>query len=282
MKKIILALIALLFTALVFGQTEPKSMAVATFDVTGNAVSSDEAEAITELYITELVSTGKVSVVDRTNFNKLIQEMQFQAGDWADSEKTVKLGTAAGAELISRGQIIKLGSKLYLSATVIDVKTAKVLSSAKTQFNSLDDIFGILTSFANDAVEGLSLKIGDIGPGGGLVFYIEGTRAWECSEVLGSSNWEGAKSLCSEYRGGGYSDWYLPSKDELNLVYINLRITGKISGNDWFWSSSEHPSSEHNSDRAWKQSFRSGSAFDNYYDLKSNTSSVRAVRAFNY
>ena len=274
MKKIILALIALLFTALVFGQTEPKSMAVATFDVTGNAVSSDEAEAITELYITELVSTGKVSVVDRTNFNKLIQEMQFQAGDWADSEKTVKLGTAAGAELISRGQIIKLGSKLYLSATVIDVKTAKVLSSAKTQFNSLDDIFGILTSFANDAVEGLSLKIGDIGPGGGLVFYIEGTRAWECSEVLGSSNWEGAKSLCSEYRGGGYSDWYLPSKDELDLVYINLRITGKISGNDAFWSSSE----SYNTD-AWRQRFSDGN--QNHYS-KDYTYSVRAVRAFNY
>lgn len=274
MKKIILALIAVLFTALLFGQTEPKSMAVATFDVTGNAVSSDEAEAITELYITELVSTGKVSVVDRTNFNKLLQEMQFQAGDWADSEKTVKLGTAAGAELISRGQILKLGSKLYLSATVIDVKTAKVLSSAKTQFNSLDDIFGILTSFANDAVEGLSLKIGDIGPGGGLVFYIEGTRAWECSEILGESNWEGAKTLCSEYRGGGYSDWYLPSEDELNLVYINLRITGKISGNDWFWSSSESTSIH-----AWDQRFSDG-----YQDFsnKSSTLSVRAVRAFNY
>ena len=276
MKKIILALIALLFTALVFGQIEPKSMAVATFDVTGNAVSSEEAEAITELYITELVSTGKVSVVDRTNFNKLLQEMQFQAGDWADSEKTVKLGTAAGAELISRGQILKLGSKLYLSATVIDVKTAKVLSSAKTQFNSLDDIFGILTSFANDAVEGLSLKIGDIGPGGGLVFYIEGTRAWECSEVLGSSNWEGAKTLCSEYRGGGYSDWYLPRQDELNLVYINLRKTGKISGNDWFWSSSEY-----DYDDALIQDFSSGrqSNFDNFTYF---TPSVRAVRAFNY
>lgn len=276
MKKIILALIALLFTALVFGQIEPKSMAVATFDVTGNAVSSDEAEAITELYITELVSTGKVSVVDRTNFNKLLQEMQFQAGDWADSEKTVKLGTAAGAELISRGQIIKLGSKLYLSATVIDVKTAKVLSSAKTQFNSLDDIFGILTSFASDAVEGLSLKIGDIGPGGGLVFYIEGTRAWECSEVLGSSNWEGAKTLCSEYRGGGYSDWYLPSKDELNLVYINLRRTGKISGNDGYWSSSEG-----NYNSAWSQRFSDGHQ-NIYYDGKGNARSVRAVRAFNY
>lgn len=276
MKKIILVLIVLFFTALVFGQTA-KSMAVATFDVTGNAVSSDEAEAITELYITELVSTGKVSVVDRTNFNKLLQEMQFQAGDWADSEKTVKLGTAAGAELISRGQIIKLGSKMYLSATVIDVKTAKVLSSARTQFNSLDDIFGILTSFANDAVEGLSLKIGDIGPGGGLVFYIEGTRAWECSEVLGSSNWEGAKSLCSKYRGGGYSDWYLPSEDELNLVYINLRRTGKISGNDLFWSSSEI-----NDNRAWSQRFSDGNQYNDYGNSKNSANSVRAVRAFNY
>lgn len=275
LKKIILVLIALLFTALVFGQTA-KSLAVATFDVKGNAVSSDEAEAITELYITELVSTGKVSVVDRTNFNKLLQEMQFQAGDWADSEKTVKLGTAAGAELISRGQIIKLGSKLYLSATVIDVKTAKVLSSAKTQFNSLDDIFGILTSFANDAVEGLSLKIGDIGPGGGLVFYIEGTRAWECSVVLGKSNWEGAKSLCSKYRGGGYSDWYLPSKDELNLVYINLKSTGKISDDedDDYWSSSELSKSD-----AWKQSLVSGYQF---FSNKDDMHSVRAVRAFNY
>lgn len=48
-------------------------MAVATFDITVNAVSSDEAESITELYIAELVSTGKVSVVDRTNFNKKLE-----------------------------------------------------------------------------------------------------------------------------------------------------------------------------------------------------------------
>lgn len=102
---------------------------------------------------------------------------------------------------------------------------------------------------------------------------------------MGSSNWEGAKTLCSEYRGGGYSDWYLPSKDELNLVYINLRRTGKISGNDWFWSSSE----DNNSDHAWEQRFSDGEQDSSNYDIyghkranKNNTNSVRAVRAFNY
>lgn len=276
MKKLLSALIIAAFVFVCgFAESVPKSMAVATFDITGNAVSSDEAESITELYIAELVSSGKVDIVDRNNFNKLLKEMQFQTSDWANSEKTVKLGTAAGAEIISRGQIIKLGSKMYLSATLIDVKTAKVLSSAKVQFVSIDDIFGILTKFAKDAVEGLSLKIGDIGPGGGLVFYIEGNRAYECSEVLGSATWSEAKTLCSEYRGGGYDDWYLPNMDELNYIYQNLRKPGKILGDEWFWSSSE---GYNYGTSAWRQLFTVGTQ---YSTNKGSISFVRAVRSFN-
>ena len=54
----------------------------------------------------ELVSTGKVYVVDCDNFNKPLKEMNFQARDWADSEKNIRLGAASGASVISRGQII--------------------------------------------------------------------------------------------------------------------------------------------------------------------------------
>ncbi|MCI6913280.1 MAG: DUF1566 domain-containing protein [Treponema succinifaciens] len=274
MRKIIAAFF-IVTAAAVCAFAKPKSMAVATFDINNNAVSKDDAEGVTELYIAELVSSGKVDIVDRNNFNKLLKEMQFQTSDWANSEKTVKLGTAAGAEIISRGQIIKLGSKMYLSATLIDVKIAKVLSSAKVQFVSIDDIFGILTKFAKDAVEGLSLKIGDIGPGGGLVFYIEGNRAYECSEVLGSATWSEAKTLCSEYRGGGYDDWYLPNMDELNYIYQNLRKPGKILGDEWFWSSSE---GYNYGTSAWRQLFTVGTQ---YSTNKGSISFVRAVRSFN-
>ena len=277
MKKLISALIiAVAALVCTFAESAPKSMAVATFDINNNAVSKDDAEAVTELYIAELVSSGKVDIVDRNNFNKLLKEMQFQTSDWANSEKTVKLGTATGAQVISRGQIIKLGSKMYLSATVIDVNTAGVVSSAKVQFDSIDSVFDILPNFVKTVTENLSLKIGDIGPGGGLVFYIEGNRAYECSEVLGSATWSEAKTLCSEYRGGGYDDWYLPNKDELNYIYQNLRKPGKISGNSWFWSSSEYDGNNYN---AWLQRFSDGYQSD--YD-KDDTGSVRAVRAFSY
>ena len=279
-QKTILALAAVfaLVNASVLAQ-EQKIIAVATFDITGNAVTQDEADAITELFITELVSTGKISVVDRANFDKIVKEMKFQASDWSDSAKTTALGNAANAHLISRGQIIKLGSKLYLSSSIIDVKNAKVLSSAREQFNSLDDVFGLLGNFAKNTVAGLSLKIGDIGPGGGLVFYIEGNKSYEVSEVLGTMTWSGAFELCNNYRGGGYDDWYLPTKDELNLIYQNLRKTGKISGNSWYWSSSQY-----DDNRAWGQRFSDGNQHSEsfFYDGfdKYSRFVVRAVRAF--
>lgn len=274
MKKLIFVLLMLLVaTSVTFAQ---KSIAVSTFDITGGAVSSEEAEAITELFISELVATGKVNVVDRANFDKIIKEMKFQSSDWSNSEKTAALGNAVNANMVVRGQIIKLGSKMYLSATIIDVKTANVLSSAREQFNSLDDIFELLTTFATKTVEGLSLKIGDIGPGGGIVFYIEGKKAYEVSEILGEANWETAKSMAKSFRGGGYDDWYLPTKDELNLVYRNLRKTGIISGDSLHWASAEDDSGN-----AWLQRFSDGYQCYGYRNYGKNYPlSVRAVRAF--
>lgn len=273
MKKILCALSIVIAAAAVFAK--PKLMAIATFDINNNAVSEAEAEGITELYIAELASTGKVSIVDRNNFNKLLKEMNFQAGDWADSEKTIRLGTASGASVISRGQIIKLGNKMYLSATVIDVKTAKVISSAKTQFESLDNIFNILPGFVRDISKGLTLKIGDTGPGGGLICNIEGNRGLECSELLGNANWDDAKKMCTEYRGGGYDDWYLPSEVELKFIFKNLVETGKIMPIDRkFWSSNEC--------QVYVGAYTVSLSFGNSNDYeKHKRFNVRAVRAFN-
>jgi len=82
-----------------------------------------------------------------------------------------------------------------------------------------------------------------------------------------------AADICANLSLGGYSDWFLPSKDELNLMYENLKVfgVGSFAGTK-YWSSSEGAAYN-----AWAQYFSNGAQYyyDKYDDLR-----VRAVRAF--
>ena len=119
-------------------------------------------------------------------------------------------------------------------------------------------------------------EIGDTGPGGGIVFQIseDGTNGYEVSEVLGEVPWENAKEICEKYDGGGYLDWFLPSIEELNLVYQNLVRSRKISDTTLHWTS----------DRRYYSTYMFACLdFSNgerdYYN-ESSYNSVRAIRAF--
>jgi hypothetical protein len=81
-----------------------------------------------------------------------------------------------------------------------------------------------------------------------------------------------AARLCGDLVLGGYSDWYLPSKDELNQLYINRVAIGGFASN-YYWSSTEYYLTT-----AWAQRFGDGTQNDGYKYL--NGLSVRAVRAF--
>ncbi|MFH0976562.1 MAG: DUF1566 domain-containing protein [Spirochaetota bacterium] len=85
-----------------------------------------------------------------------------------------------------------------------------------------------------------------------------------------------AAQLCDDYTNedngtGIYSDWYLPSKDELNKLYLNKTAVGGFV-NGYHWSSSEYDYI-----KVWLQGFADGyqDPYAKYYLLK-----VRAVRTF--
>ena len=163
--------------------------------------------------------------------------------------------------------------------------------------------------------QGKTYKIGEAGPSGGWIFYDKGNSTggwryleaapvdqtdsadWGCPEksipgALGTAIGKGkdntqaivancstantAAWLAGQYRGGGKSDWFLPSKDELNAMYKNLYKAG-IGGFNRFtyWSSSEIKGKAVG---AWAQLFGNGSQFESH---KVNIPySVRAIRAF--
>ncbi|POR03950.1 hypothetical protein AU468_04605 [Alkalispirochaeta sphaeroplastigenens] len=82
-----------------------------------------------------------------------------------------------------------------------------------------------------------------------------------------------ADDLVVERHGDSFSDWFLPSRDELDLMYRNLHSRGLGGfGDVIYWSSSEEGSID-----AWRQSFGDGSR-----EIlgKSQLRRVRALRAF--
>ena len=81
-----------------------------------------------------------------------------------------------------------------------------------------------------------------------------------------------AANLCTNYNGGGYTDWYLPSKNELNKLYLNRAAIGGFASG-FYWSSSELVSTS-----AWFQSLVL-TGFQSF-GSKGNAFRVRAVRAF--
>jgi hypothetical protein len=51
-----------------------------------------------------------------------------------------------------------------------------------------------------------------------------------------------AAGLANKYKGGGYNDWFLPSKDELNKLFINRVLIGGFATTGTiatYWSSSQ-------------------------------------------
>ena len=93
-----------------------------------------------------------------------------------------------------------------------------------------------------------------------------------------------AARICNELQvtegGKTYGDWYLPSKEELNLMYQNkatIDATAGVNGGSGFASAFYWSSSESNSNSAWLQYFDGG--FQRDYG-KNLTYYVRAVRAF--
>ena len=89
--------------------------------------------------------------------------------------------------------------------------------------------------------------------------------------VAGCSGFSFAAKVCADLTEGGYSDWYLPSKDELNKLYLNRTAIGGFSGGV-YWSSSEVSSTN-----AWYQNFSDGSqvSLGKFVNLF-----VRAIRSF--
>ncbi len=178
-----------------------------------------------------------------------------------------------------------------------------------------------ISAYGNE-VSFTTLSVGQAGPGGGIVFFNKGNTigGWQYLETAASTNNDStgltwgcigtsigtqvtvgsgesntslivagcneasfAAKICNDLVLGGQTDWFLPSRDELNLMYKNLHTNnqGNFSTLAGYWSSTEN-----DAQNALGFNFVNGNAsvivIPQFFTLGNKISEglVRAVRAF--
>jgi len=112
-----------------------------------------------------------------------------------------------------------------------------------------------------------------------------GTGRKNTALILATDAGAPAAKACNDYSNGGKTDWFLPSKDELNELFVNRDYFDNLVGyfdiseynNRWYWSSSEY-----DNENPWSQHFADDHNGGNWgwFFGKGNPYSARAVRAF--
>ena len=169
---------------------------------------------------------------------------------------------------------------LYIVFTIIII--SNLISAGNNLLScEFDGYDSINVGNSNDIVSKLNVvetHAGEIRDGGIIVYTDQaGTHGLVCAtNDLGIKNWNDSIKLCEEYKAGDFSDWRLPNKEELALIYSLLYKNKGLGSftNDFYWSSTEL-----NSSSAWLQNFSDGK--QNASDFgKGKQCNVRAVRTF--
>lgn len=105
--------------------------------------------------------------------------------------------------------------------------------------------------------------------GGIVVNESEGHGLVVASEDMDEVSWDDAMRICAELDLNGFSNWRLPTRKELDLLYKSREIIGGFSDTT-YWSSTDY-------DLAWVQYFRTGAQFE---IGKAARCSFRPVRSF--
>lgn len=82
------------------------------------------------------------------------------------------------------------------------------------------------------------LEIGDK-HAGGIIFFLDGKGGGKVVSKIGEYNWYEAAEITNALSKNGFSDWHLPSIDELKLINDNLYKKGLGGFDEYgtYWSS---------------------------------------------
>ena len=322
MKKIITICAAILMTASVFAQAPQKMSYQAVIRNSSNGLVTNSAVGM-RISIIQTSPSGTVVYVETqtptTNANGLasieigggtVVSGNFANIDWANGPYFVKTETdpAGGTSYSITGtsQLLSVPYALYAANSGSSTPGPQGATGPQGPagvggfVHYIGEVFGGGVIFHlwkdNSGVEhGLVVDLNDLSGAAGYSNVdntLIGLSAQSYWNGLGNSNsivaqighTSSAAALCLNSSSSGQNDWYLPSIQELNMLwnnYFNVSMTfSQIPGATVLNPSGYWSSSEYDNDSSWGVDFGSGITYANASYNKISPKRVRAVRLF--
>ena len=154
MKKLLLSLICAFITVLA---VNAQTIAVLGFESDQFYLESKKG-TMSDLLTDELVNIDGITILERSQIDKVLEEMDFQVSGYTDAKTAKTIGSMINADCIITGSVALFGEKLTVTARTIEVETAKILCSAKMTCSSWTDFNRQLPKFASDCISKLPIK----------------------------------------------------------------------------------------------------------------------------
>ena len=225
---------------------------IAVFDLEVRTGDKDIALPLTESVRREIVLSGKYKVIDRGNMEKILGEQKLQMSGCVTGECIVEAGQLLGVGKLIGGTVSMVGKTYYLTLSLISVKTGEIENIAEDTCKcELDELLGstkrlakkllggkvdqiaatapipvTVAEFKDEAIAKTEATAKETARDGRFIAYDNGTvldtrtnLMWAAKDNGRNINWEEAKIYCENYREGGYTNWRMPTQEELARLY---------------------------------------------------------------
>ncbi|MBN1649238.1 MAG: hypothetical protein JW874_14470 [Spirochaetales bacterium] len=144
MKKIVLLSFLAISTVMLSAADLP---VVTVLDFTSENVSESEMRTIISLISSAMFRSGEYTVIDISQRETILEELEFSLSGCTDESCAMEIGKLLSAEMIVTGSIGLLGSKIVISAKLLETETGKTLGAADGTYTNLDKFVSDVDKF---------------------------------------------------------------------------------------------------------------------------------------
>ncbi|MDR2634146.1 MAG: hypothetical protein LBC51_11095 [Treponema sp.] len=115
---------------------EGEKLTVAVLDF----LNVDGSQSVLGRYFAEqtghyLAKRPQITLVERTQLDRLVGELDFSASGYVSDASAIELGSMLGASAVVLGTLIRVGRKIEVHMKTISTRTGAVLSSGSTELS---------------------------------------------------------------------------------------------------------------------------------------------------